>query len=96
MLEFLICRTDGKWIDLDFDRYPEVFHPSSIAYERIIGWGCHRIRVGTVEISISDEDPGYQISFADGIDPDVAAGIVEEMRQNLEAVTGQRGRVVEL
>lgn len=82
MIEFLIRRVDGEWFDLMFDRYPEVFHPNSVPYERVSGWGCHRIKAAGVEISVSDQDPGYQISFEGTIDRAVARQMVEEMMQN--------------
>ena len=92
MLEFLIRRTDGEW----FDKAWSACNPKTFDYEVIPGWGNHRIRVLGVEVSISDEEPGYQVSFDGNIDPVVARRIVEEMRENLEAATGQRGRVVEI
>jgi hypothetical protein len=92
MLEFLIRRTDGEW----FDNAWSACNPKSVPYEVIPGWGNHRIRVLGVEVSISDEDPGYQVSFDGDIDAATARKIVEEMRENLEAATGQKGRVVEI
>ena len=92
MLEFLIRRTDGEWFDNAFS----ACNPKTFEYEVIPGWGNHRIRVLGVEVSISDEDPGFQVSFEGEIDEKIARQIVEEMRENLEAATGQKGRVVEL
>ena len=92
MIEFLIRRTDGDW----FDNAWSACNPKSFPYEVIDGWGNHRIRVLGVEVSVSDEIVGYQISFGGEIDEATTRQIVEEMRQNLEAATGQRGEVVEL
>ena len=55
MLEFLIRRTDGEWFDAGWT----ACNPKSFPYEVIPGWGNHRIRVLGVEVSISDEEPGY-------------------------------------
>ena len=92
MIEFLIRRTDGEW----FDNAWSACNPKSFPCELVPGWGNHRIRVLGVEVSISDEEPGYQVSFDGEIDEATARRIVEEMRENLEAATGQKGRVVEL
>jgi len=92
MREFLIRRTDGEWFDAGWT----ACNPKSFPYEVIPGWGNHRIRVLGVEVSISDEEPGYQVSFDGEIDEAVARQIVDEMRENLEAATGQKGRVVEI
>ena len=92
MLEFLIRRTDGEWFDNEWS----ACNPKSFPYEVIPGWGNRRIRVLGTEGSISDEEPGYQVHFEGEIDPATARQIVEEMREHLEAATGQRGKVVEL
>jgi hypothetical protein len=92
MIEFLIRRTDGEW----FDNAWSACNPKSFAYEVIPGWGNHRIRVLGVEVSISDEIVGYQVHFDGDVNEAAARQIVEEMRENLEAATGQRGEVVEL
>ena len=92
MLEFLIRRTDGEWFDGGWD----ACNPKSFPYEVIPGWGNHRIRVLGMEVAISDEEPGYQVSFHGDPHPAIALQIVDEMRENLEAATGQKGRVVEL
>jgi hypothetical protein len=93
MIEFLIRRTDGEW----FDNAWSACNPKSVPYELIPGWGSHRIRVlGGVEVSVSDEEPGYQICFDGDIDEATARKIVDEMLENLVAATGQKGRVVEI
>ena len=92
MREFIIRRTDGEWFDNEWS----ACNPKSFPYEVIDGWGNHRLRVLGVEVSVSDEIVGYQVHFDGEIDEATARQIVEEMRENLEAATGQRGEVVEL
>ena len=67
MLEFLLRRTDGEWFDNAWD----ACHPTTIPYEVVEGWGNYRIKVMGCEVSVSDEDPGFQISFENEIDPAV-------------------------
>ncbi len=96
MIEFLIRRTDGEWFDLAEERCAAVFHPNTLPYEAVPGWGTVRIRSAGTEVSVSAEDPGYQVSFEGTIEVAVARRIVEEMLENLERETGQQGRIVEI
>jgi len=94
MTEYLIKRADGEWFDIPASRAAEAYRPTSFAWERIEGWGDWRIRCEGVEISFSCEDPGIQVSIEDNLPPTVADQIADEIRQNIEHVTGQKGRVV--
>jgi hypothetical protein len=96
MTEYLIRRTDGEWFDLHATRLADALRPSSFASERVEGWGDWRIRVEGVDISFSYEDPGMQVIIEGELPTKVADQIVDEIRQNIERVTGQKGRVVPL
>lgn len=96
MIEYLIRRTDGQWFDLNATRFGEALRPSSFASERIEGWGDWRIRCEGVEISFSYEDPSIQLSIEGELSREITDLISDEIRQNVERVTGQKGRVVAL
>jgi len=96
MIEYLIRRTDGEWFDLQAARFGEALRPSTYASERIQGWGDWRIRCEGVEIAFSYEDPGIQLSIAGDLPRETADRVANEICQNIERVTGQRGRVVAL
>jgi len=97
MVEFLIRRDDGEWFEFPFDRYPEVLRPLTIASRQVEGWGSHRIEVEGSEISFSDEDPGFQVSFETGsLGVERAREIVDDICRSIETNTGQKTRVVEL
>jgi hypothetical protein len=96
MREYLIRRTDGEWFDLPFGRWPEVMRPNSISSHPVEGWGNHRIEVEGVAVAFSDEDPGVHISFEGELPEAVARRLVEEVLENIERTTCQRGRIVEL
>jgi hypothetical protein len=96
MTEYLIRRTDGEWFDLHATRFGEALRPISFASERVPGFGNWRIRIEGVEISFSYEDPGMQITIEGELPPAIADQIAEEIRQNIELVTGQKARVVAL
>jgi hypothetical protein len=94
MVEFLIRRTDGEWFDLKVDQMAEALCPTSFEYRRAEGSGDWRIHTQGVDVSFSYEDPGIQISFEGEISEALAEAIVEEIRINLQRVTGQKGRIV--
>lgn len=96
MNDYLIRRTDGEWFDLHADRNVEAFRPSSFSSERIEGDGEYRIRTEGVEIVFSYEDPGIQVTIEGDLSQLVANQIVDEIRQNIERVTGQKGQVIHL
>jgi hypothetical protein len=96
MREYLIRRTDGEWFDLEYSRFGDALRPSSFSAESIEGWGDHRIRTEGVEVAFSYEDPGIQVTVEGSLPPAVADQIVDEIRQNIERVTGQKGRIVPL
>jgi hypothetical protein len=97
MIEFLIRRTDGEWFDLDSSRNAEVLKPRSVSSEPVSGWGDHRIKIPNGVISFSYEDPGIQVMFDEfSASREEARLMVEEILSNIEAATGQRGRIVDL
>jgi hypothetical protein len=94
MIEYLIRRVDGEWFNEDPSLYAQSLRPSSFGSEHIDGWGNWRIRCQGVEISFSFEDPGIQVSLEEGLPRAIADQIVHEICDNIERVTGQKGRVV--
>lgn len=96
MIEYMIRRRGGDWFDLHRDDYAAVLRPESFQSRPVSGWGDHRIECGNVEISFAYEDPGIQVSFEGDIANAKARRIVEEIREKIEAATGQKGYVVDL
>jgi hypothetical protein len=96
MTEYLIRRTDGEWFDIPASNAADAYRPTSFASERVQGWGDWRIQCEGVEISFSYEDPGIQVSIEGDLPEKVADQIADEIRDNIERVTGQKGRVVAL
>ncbi len=97
MIEFLIRRADGEWFDFPYERRAEILRPLTISSRPVEGWGTHRIEVEGAEVSFSDEDPGFQVSFETGsLGPERARQIVDDVCRNIEAQLGQKTRVVEL
>jgi hypothetical protein len=96
MAEYLIRRADGDWFDIPAPRAAEAYRPTSFASERVDGWGDWRIRCEGVEISFSYEDPGIQVCIEGELSEAVADQIADEIRQSIERVTGQKGRLVAL
>jgi hypothetical protein len=96
MSEYLIRRADGEWFDLPASMSGEALRPISFASERVEGWGDWRIRTEGVDISFSYEDPGIQVCIEGELSKKLADQIADEIRQNIELVTGQKGRVIAL
>jgi len=95
VIEYLIRRTDGEWFDYPLP-LPEFCHPTTVEWKVVEGWGNARFAVAGVEVSVSDEDPGLQVSFEGDIDPNLAGKVVNEMLDNVEQATGQKGRIVQI
>lgn len=98
LLEFLIRRTDpeGEWFDVHMKDMEKVFTPRSVGAEVIQGRGHLRLRLLEIEVSITLEDPGVQVSFIGSVDPHAARAIVDEMATNVCRHTGQSARIIEL
>ena len=97
MIEFLIRRDDGQWFDFHHDQIPRMLRPSNFEFTAVDGWGTHRIRIGNIDISFSDEDPGFQVCFeSEDVDRETAAKIVSAVAANITSVTGQSHRIVVL
>jgi hypothetical protein len=94
VIEFLIRRTDGEWFD--FPQGSDPYRPISRSYKVVEGHGDARIEVDGCEISFSYEDPGVQMSFEGDISQENAACIAEEVRLQVERVSGQAARVVQV
>jgi hypothetical protein len=94
MIEYLIKRTDGEWFDLPAGSDP--YRPTTIPFKREKGWGDGRILVAGCVVSFSFEDPGIQVSFEGKIDNSLADKVVDEVRQRIEQVSGQKGEVIRL
>ncbi len=96
MTEYLIRRTDGQWFDIPASRAAEAYRPTSFQFERAEGRGDDRIRCEGVDSSFSYEDAGIQVSIEGDLPERIADQIADEIRQNIEFVSGQKGRVVAL
>jgi hypothetical protein len=98
LVEFLIRRTDpeGKWVDVHMRDMAKVFTPRSVSAEVIQGMGHLRLRLLEIEVSITFEDPGVQVSFFGSVDPHAARAIVDEMASSVCRHTGQTARIIEL
>ena len=97
MLEYLIRSSDGDWFDFSRHSYPGVLKPIRTPSRQIEGWGDNRIAVDGEEVAFSYEDPGIQVSFETGrLTEEQADQIVAEVCENIEAMTGQKTRVVRL
>lgn len=88
MREYLIRRVDGEWFDLRQEQFAEALRPVSVGSKVVEGWGDHRIWLLGIEVSFSVEDPGIQVSFEGEIAEDMSDRFIEEIRQNVERVTG--------
>jgi hypothetical protein len=94
-MEFLIRRIDGEWFDFHKNQMGEILRPASSQTRIITGQGDHRIEVEGAEISFSIEDVGIQITFEKAsIKPERAEQIVQEILQNIENKTKQKGKIV--
>lgn len=91
-----MLRPDDGWFELKKEKFTQMLRPLSFVSEPTAGWGDHRIRTEGIEIAFSFEDPGIQIIFEGEIDGEIADQIVDEILENIEAITGQSGRVVPL
>jgi hypothetical protein len=94
MAEYLIRRTDGDWFDLLPRQYSEALRPSSHPIEQVAGWGDYRIRMHGAEIAFSFEDPGIQVIIEGELGAATADTVVAQICQNIERVTGQKGRAI--
>lgn len=94
MIEFLIRPEEAEWFDFPKGSCP--FRPIRTPFKEVDGWGDERIGVDGCEISFSSEDPGIQVVFEGQISRERAVEIIEEIRQSIEAASGQSARVVSL
>lgn len=94
MIEFLIERTDGDWFGFPPDSDP--YRPVTIPFRQIEGWGDGRIEIDGCQISFSDEVPGVQVSFEGQVSQQRAVAIIEEIRQRIEEVSGQKAQAVQI
>ena len=96
-LEYVIHRTDGDWFDLPYDRIADILRPATIPSRPVEGWGSNRIVVEGEEIAFSDEEAGVVVYFQTGqTDPTRADEIMEDVRRNIEARTGQKAEVLQI
>ncbi len=94
MIGYLIRRIDGEWFDLPQGSDP--YRPITIPFKREEGWGDGRILVAGCVVSFSYEDPGIQVTFEGDIDSSTAEKVVDEVRQSIEQVSGQKGRIIQI
>ena len=93
-VEFLIRCSDGDWA-LGYDQWPEVFHPNYLPYERLAG-AEYRLLICGTPVYFADEMPGILIAFEADIPESVGRQLAADVLANLERVTGQKGRIIEL
>ena len=93
-LEFSVRPADASWFAIDRSMFPEVFRTSTQESREIAGWGDHRIRVAGVEVAFSVEDSAIEISFEGDIADSDARRLSEEIRANVERVTGQAATLI--
>ena len=102
MYEYLLraCNSRHIWghaFDVHPSDWPNAFHPKSLPFEVIEGWGNLRLKIEGSEISFSDEVAGIQIAFEDtDLDADRAEFIVEEIRRQAEYFSGQSAEFVRI
>jgi hypothetical protein len=94
MIEFLIKRTDGDWFDFPPESDP--YRPLSIPLQRVEGWRDELIEIDGCQISFSYEDPGIQVSFEGQIEEKRAVSIAEEIRLQIEKVSGQYAETIQI
>ncbi len=94
MREFLINCADEDWA-LPFAKWEEVFRPNTVAFKRLPGVQ-NRIEVEGVPIYFADESPGIQICIEGELPDETARRIVDDVLENLQRLTGQRGQVIDL
>jgi hypothetical protein len=93
--EYLICNLDDEEFDIHHSKWAEVLRPKSYPSKVIEGWGALRLEIAGFEVSFSTEPPGTQIVFeSDDISPEVADKIVQEILENAESFTGQKGKII--
>ena len=91
MAEFLICRTDGDWFDLHYPQFFEVLHPNSIPYKKL---GEYTIEVEGCEVSFFDEMPGIHVVLRKKpLASAIQTQVLQEVLENIERYTGQKGRI---
>jgi len=94
MIEYLVKRTDGDWFDFPVGSHP--YRPITIPFDRQEGAEEWKIIVEGCPISFSYEDPGIQITFEGEIEPNRAADVVEEIRQQIEHISNQTGEAIQI
>ena len=96
-MEFLIKRTDGEWFSLHQKHFIQVLRPKSIQSKPTEGWGDHRITLPNGKMAFSFEEPGLQVVFEEySGTKEEAIQILNEILKNIEASTGEHGKIIEL
>jgi archaellum component FlaG (FlaF/FlaG flagellin family) len=94
-MEFLIRTNNGECFDLHVNDFEKVFHPKSFTSRRIEGNGEYCLEVEGCQVTINYEMPGLQVVIDGDISREKASQIVEEIRQNVTAFTGQSGEILD-
>lgn len=94
MREFLIKCFDDDW-SLFYEQWSEVFHPNSIAFTRLPGTQ-YRIKVMDTFIYFAHECPGIHICAEGKLSDIVMRQVVNEVLDNLQQLTEQKGEIIEL
>ena len=94
-MEFLIKRTDGEWFDLHKNQLADTLRPASGQTKITAGQGDHCVEIDGVTIHFSIEDVGIQVRFENtNIKLENAEQIVQDILQNIEDKTHQKGEIV--
>lgn len=93
MIEFIIKRIDGDWFD--FPPNSDPYSPVSLPFQRVEGWNDGRIEIEGCIISFSYEEPGIQVVFEGPILEKRATIIADQIRQQIERVSGQCAEVIQ-
>lgn len=94
MIEFLVKCVDSE--EFDYPPGTRPFRPTTIPYRIAEGNDDWRIEVDGSSISISVEPPGVLISFEDKVTFERAHAIADEIKDRVEEVTGQRGKLLQI
>jgi hypothetical protein len=90
MREYLIRGPEGSsWIPVRQERLAEVFIPQGLDAAPCEGWGEVRFAVAGTEVSVSGEEPGWQVAFEGDVDPALADRVVDQMTHQLTEDSGQ-------
>jgi hypothetical protein len=94
--EYLIKAADASgWIPIHQTLLPDVMLPQGWNARQVEGWGDFRMEVDGTVVSMSGEEPGWQLVFEQGdMEPGRADALVEQVRSQIQAASGVAAEVV--